>query len=67
MFCRHCGRQNIALRGRRDSGRVLVDERESEVSGSEVANEGNFRALLRLMADHEHYATRSPSKLKRVC
>lgn len=35
-----CARQNIPLRGHRDSGRILSDEHPD-------VNEGNFRALLR--------------------
>jgi len=35
-----CGRQNLALRGHRDSGRILSNE--------PFENDGNFRALLRL-------------------
>jgi hypothetical protein len=34
-----CGRQNLALRGHRDSGRIQVEEPDE--------NDGNFRALLR--------------------
>ena len=37
-----CGRQNIALRGHRDSG-VLENPSQFETA----TNEGNFRALLR--------------------
>lgn len=43
-----CGKQNIALRGHRDSGKLL-----NEISGNEsvVADEGNFRALLKFRID----------------
>lgn len=40
---RFCGRQQIALRGHRDSGRIELDEPEN--------NDGNFRALLRYRAN----------------
>jgi len=36
-----CGRQNLALRGHRDSGKILT------CSDSEINNEGNFREILR--------------------
>ena len=40
----YCGRQGIALRGRRDDGFVFKYDHEDQ-------NEGNFRELIRLMAD----------------
>lgn len=38
-----CGRQNLALRGHRDSGKI-------EINDSKVMNEGNFREILRYRA-----------------
>ena len=40
----YCGRQGIALRGHRDDGFVFKHDHEDQ-------NEGNFRELIRLMAD----------------
>jgi hypothetical protein len=37
------GRQNIAFRGRRDDGRINLDDEQGPLE-----NEGNFRELLRL-------------------
>jgi hypothetical protein len=41
---RFCGRQQIALRGHRDGGRVDLDE--------PIQNDGNFRSLLRYRANY---------------
>lgn len=41
-----CGKQDLALRGHRDSGRLVVEKSES----TNEANEGNFRELLRYRA-----------------
>ena len=61
-----CGRQNIALRGHRDDGKLVlavgktaiddgggddIDAPESQLSDSEVNNDGNFRALLQFRTD----------------
>jgi len=40
-------RQNIALRGHRDQGRINIDEDERSLWSSSTKNEGNFRELLR--------------------
>jgi len=55
-----CGRQNIALRGHRDSG-VLENPSKFET----LKNEGNFRALLRFRiaagdADFKEYVEKAP-------
>ncbi|KAK5649293.1 hypothetical protein RI129_000322 [Pyrocoelia pectoralis] len=41
-----CGRQGLALRGHRDGGPLNINDNEDF-----IANEGNFRALLRLRLD----------------
>lgn len=43
-ICYH-GRQNISLRGHRDTGRLLFDE--------PLENDGNFRAFLRQLCQHD--------------
>ncbi|XP_060873604.1 zinc finger MYM-type protein 1-like [Metopolophium dirhodum] len=41
-----CGRQNIAIRGHRDSGKLMIDQTDDEHEN----NEGNFREILRYRA-----------------
>ncbi|XP_060858893.1 uncharacterized protein LOC132936221 [Metopolophium dirhodum] len=41
-----CGRQNIAIRGHRDSGKLMIDQTDDEYEN----NEGNFREILRYRA-----------------
>lgn len=41
-----CGRQNIAIKGHRDSGKLMVDQTDDEYEN----NEGNFREILRYRA-----------------
>ncbi|XP_008187861.1 52 kDa repressor of the inhibitor of the protein kinase-like [Acyrthosiphon pisum] len=41
-----CGRQNIAIRGHRDSGKLMIDQTDNEYEN----NEGNFREILRYRA-----------------
>ncbi|CAG9822169.1 unnamed protein product [Phaedon cochleariae] len=50
------GRQNIPLRGHRDSGAIVIKSSETEdidldVESSPTANEGNFRELLRFRVE----------------
>lgn len=45
-----CGRQNISLRGHRDDGALYKCNTDEKID-SPVANDGNFRALLRLRVE----------------
>lgn len=41
-----CGRQNIAIRGHRDPGKLMIDQTDDKYEN----NEGNFREILRYRA-----------------